>query len=58
MPVCLCEVLVLICVIVLSCFPVCVSLKQLQRQLRLAVCAYQDVTSAVAREKAAVLRCV
>lgn len=57
MPVCLCEILVLLCVVVLRCFPVCVSLEQLQRQLHLAVCAYQDVARAVAREKSA-LRCV
>lgn len=34
----------------------CVSLEQLQRQLHLAVCAYQDVARAVGREKAAALR--
>lgn len=33
----------------------CVSLKQLQRQLHLAVCACQDVPHAVGREKAAAL---
>lgn len=58
MPMCLCEVLVPMCVIVLRCFPVCLSLEQLQRQLHLAVCAYQDVACAVGREKAAALRCV
>lgn len=58
MSVCLSKVLVQICVVVLRCFPVCVSHEQLQRQPRLAVCAYQDVARAVAREKAAALRCV
>lgn len=56
--VCLSKVFVQICVIVLRCFPVCVSLEQFWRQLRLAVCAYWDVARAVAREKAAALRCV
>lgn len=51
MPMCLCEVLVPICVVLLRCFPVCFSLEQLQRQLHLAVCAYQDVAPAVGREK-------
>lgn len=46
------------CVTVLRCFPVCLSLEQLQRQLHLAVCACQDVARAVGREKAAALRCV
>lgn len=54
MSVCLSEVFVQVCVVVLSGFPVCVLLEQLQRQLRIAVCAYQDVAHAVAREKARV----
>lgn len=58
MSVCPSEVFVQICVVVLRCFPVCVSLEQLRRQLHLAVCAYQDVARAVAREKAAAPRCV
>lgn len=56
MPLCLCEVLVPICVVVLRCFPVCVLLELLQGQLHLAVCAYQDVAPAVGREKAAALK--
>lgn len=58
MSVCLSKVLVQICAVVLRCFPVCVSLEQLQRQLHLAVCDYQDVAHAMAREKAAAPRCV
>lgn len=58
MSVCLSEVFVQIRVRVPRCFPVCVSLEQLWRQLHLDVCAYQDVACAVAREKAAALRCV